>query len=69
MKIEDFNRIYASQKYQLELRQDKTGYYLRLLDDTQEKEVTSFSFPAPTADLPVDFIEYVKTLPDGNLSI
>lgn len=68
MKIKDFNRIYASQKYELEPRKAKTGQYLRLIDYAQEKEVISFPFPDLTADLPVDFLEYVKTLPDGNLS-
>lgn len=70
MKIKDFNLTYEARKYQLEIRHDKTGQcYLRLLDYAQEKEVTQFPFPDPTADLPVTFLEYVKTLPDGDLSI
>ncbi len=68
MKIEDFNLTYAPRNYKLEIRQNKNGYYLRLLDYAQEQELTQFPFPDPTADLPVNFLEYVKTLPDRNLS-
>ncbi len=69
MKIDEFNRIYAPRKYHLELRRDnKKQFYLRLLDYAQESEVTQFTFLAPTDNLPVAFLEYMKTLRDGDLS-
>ncbi len=68
MKIEEFNRTYASRKYQLEFRGSNQENYLRLLDYAAEKEITTFSFPDRTADLPEQFLEFVKTLPDGDLS-
>ncbi|WP_009633770.1 hypothetical protein [Synechocystis sp. PCC 7509] len=68
MKIDELNRIYLSRKYQLEFRVDKQGNYLRLLNTAQNEQIKKFTFPDPTADLPVDLLEYVKTLPDGDLS-
>lgn len=68
MKFEEFNRIYASRRYRLDFRQSIHGNYLRLLDDAGNKQLAKYPFPDPTADLPEQVLEFVKTLPDGDLS-
>lgn len=68
MKFEEFNRIYASNRYRLDFRQSRHGNYLRLLDDAGDKELAKYPFSGLTADLPEQVLEFVKTLLDGDLS-